>query len=104
MKTKLLSVLYHVAKAMLLIFVLSLTSNYCQFHTLDEYQSFVMDVLHSLPQNTNSNVLDIRRQFPEAIRPDTRQLNRVLYQMEASNMITKGPPKSCNQKPTWTLA
>ena len=78
-----------------------------QFHTLydDDIESCVMNVLHSLlPQNTNSNVLDIRRQFPEAIRPDTRQLNRVLYQMEASNMIKKGPPKSCNQKPTWTLA
>ncbi len=53
---------------------------------------------------TKRDVLDIRRQLPEAIRPDTRQLNRVLYQMEVFKKVKRGPSKTCNQKPTWTLA
>lgn len=50
------------------------------------------------------NVLEIRAMFGEAIKPDTRQLNRVLYQMEAKQHVMKGPPtfKKPN-KPTWKI-
>ena len=51
--------------------------------------------------STGINVLDIRRLIPESIRPDTRQLNRVLYHMESSNIVKKGPPNGSNKKPTW---
>lgn len=68
----------------------------------DDIERLVMDVLSSR-QDAKRDVLDIRRQLPEAIRPDTRQLNRVLYQMEALKKLKRGPPKTCNQKPTWTL-
>jgi len=51
--------------------------------------------------STGINVLDIRRLIPESIRPDTRQLNRVLYLMESSNIVKKGPPNGSNKKPTW---
>ena len=69
----------------------------------DDIETLVMEVL-SLPHDTKRDVLDIRRQLPEAIRPDTRQLNRVLYQMEVLKKVKRGAPKICNQKPTWTLA
>lgn len=48
------------------------------------------------------NVLELRRKFGEAVRPDTRQLNRVLYRLESKARIVKGPPtyKKPN-KPTW---
>lgn len=48
------------------------------------------------------DVLELRRKFAEAIRPDTRQLNRVLYSMKSNAHIEKGPPthKKPN-KPTW---
>ena len=69
----------------------------------DDIQTLVMEVL-SLLHDTKRDVLDIRRQLPEAIRPDTRQLNRVLYQMEVLKKVKRGASKICNQKPTWTLA
>ncbi|KAL7529751.1 hypothetical protein ACHAWF_007552 [Thalassiosira exigua] len=70
----------------------------------DDYaKAIVMEIL-SVSQEESWNVLDIRRRFPEATRPDTRQLNRVLYQMESSNQLIKGAPKKVNQKPTWKLA
>ena len=68
----------------------------------DDIERLVIDVL-SLRQDGKKDVLDIRRQLPEAICPDTRQLNRVLYQMEALKKVKRGAPKTCNQKPTWTL-
>ena len=68
----------------------------------DDIERLVTEVLSSR-QDGKRNVLDIRRQLPEAIRPDTRQLNRVLYQMEALKKVKRGSPKTCNQKPTWTL-
>lgn len=51
------------------------------------------------------NVLEIRRMFGEAFRPDPRRLNnRVLYRMESSGEIARGEPrKSTNKKPTWSL-
>lgn len=69
----------------------------------EDIREMVMEILKSL-QDSASNVLDIRRQFPEALRSDTRQLNRVLYEMEASNKVMRVPPKKCNQKPTWSLS
>ena len=68
----------------------------------DDIESLVTEVL-SLRQDAKRDVLDIMRQLPEAIRPDTRQLNRVLYKMEVLKKVKRGPPKTCNQKPTWTL-
>jgi len=75
------------------------------FSAMDDYdvEAFVTEML-SASQNSKCNVLDIRRQFPEAIRPDTRQLNRVLYGMESSNLLRRGPPKGTSQKPTWKLS
>lgn len=51
------------------------------------------------------NVLEIRRRLGEAVRPDTRQLNRVLYRMESKAHVMKDPPtyKKPN-KPTWKIA
>jgi 25S rRNA (uracil2634-N3)-methyltransferase len=67
-------------------------------------ETFAVEVLSSSQQD-NLDALDIRRRLPEAIRPDTRQLNRVLYHMESSGRVTKGPPNgSSNKKPTWKLA
>ena len=68
----------------------------------DDIERLVTEVL-SICQDTKRDVLDIRRQLPEAIRPDTRQLNRVLYEMELLKKVKRGPSKSCNLKPTWTL-
>lgn len=68
----------------------------------EDIERLVTEVLSSR-QDGKRDVLDIRRQLPEAIRPDTRQLNRVLYQMEALKKVKRGAPKTCNQKPTWIL-
>ncbi|KAL7453534.1 hypothetical protein ACHAWC_005199 [Mediolabrus comicus] len=68
----------------------------------DDIERLVLEVL-SFCQDAKRDVLDIRRQLPEAIRPDTRQLNRVLYKMELLKRVKRGPSKTCNQKPTWTL-
>ena len=68
----------------------------------DDIERLVTEVL-SICQDTKRDVLDIRRQLPESIRPDTRQLNRVLYEMELLKKVKRGPSKSCNLKPTWTL-
>lgn len=68
----------------------------------DDIEILVTEVL-SIYQDAKRDVLDIRRQIPEAIRPDTRQLNRVLYKMELLKRVRRGPSKTCNQKPTWTL-
>ena len=69
-----------------------------------DIESHVNELLtSSLSSNSKYNVLDIRRLFPESIRPDTRQLNRVLYHMEMSKVVKKGPPNGSNQKPTWQL-
>ena len=66
-----------------------------------DIEAFVTEIL-SASQNANFNVLDIRRLIPEAIRPDTRQMNRVLYRMESSHQLRRVPPKgSSSQKPTW---
>ena len=80
-----------------------------QFQVVDDVdlESCVTEILSSSSSKAATkplNVLDIRRQFPEAIHPDTRQLNRVLYQMEASKKVKRGPPsrKATNKKPTWT--
>lgn len=69
----------------------------------DDIERLVTEVL-SFYQHAKRDVLDIRRQLPEAIRPDTRQLNRVLYKMELLKRVKRGPSKTCNQKPTWTLS
>ena len=69
----------------------------------DDIERLVTEVL-SVFQDAKRDVLDIRRQLPEAIRPDTRQLNRVLYKMELLNRVKRGPSKTCNRKPTWTLS
>ena len=68
----------------------------------NDIQALVTEILSSSSQSQR-NVLDIRRQLPEAIRPDTRQLNRVLYDMEGLGELKRGPPKSCNHKPTWMM-
>ena len=71
----------------------------------EDVENFVSETLKEVVyfNRKNLNVLDIRRRFPEAIRPDTRQLNRVLYDMESSGRLKKGPPKKSNRKPTWCL-
>ena len=71
----------------------------------EDVENFVSETLKQVVyfNRKNLNVLDIRRRFPEAIRPDTRQLNRVLYDMESSGRLKKGPPKRSNRKPTWCL-
>ena len=63
----------------------------------NDIESYVVEILSAQGQQESFNVLDIRRLFPEAICPDTRQLNRVLNQMESSQKLRKGPPKACNQ-------
>ncbi|KAL9188204.1 hypothetical protein ACHAXT_006582 [Thalassiosira profunda] len=68
----------------------------------EDIETFVIEVL-SGDQNERFNVLDIRRRFPEAILPDTRQLNRVLYAMESRKLLKKGSPNAWNKKPTWAL-
>ena len=83
-----------------ILFTLSIEFSYVYEQDL---KTFITEILSS-SSNAICNVLDIRRQFPEAVRPDTRQLNRVLYQMESQKQLKKGPPKGCNQKPTWKLA
>lgn len=50
------------------------------------------------------NVLDIRARFHDAAKPDSRQFNRVLYEMERKGKINRGLPRACNMKPTWKLA
>jgi 25S rRNA (uracil2634-N3)-methyltransferase len=75
-----------------------------EFSTVEDkdVELYVIELLAlSETSNAQCNVLDIRRSFPEGIRPDTRQLNRVLYQMESSKLLKKGPPHGSNQKPTW---
>ena len=81
-----------------------------QFQVVEDVdlESFVTEVLSSFSSKAATktlNALDIRRRFPEAIHPDTRQLNRVLYQMETSKKVKRGPPskKATNKKPTWIL-
>lgn len=66
-----------------------------------DIETYTTEVLSK--SSTGINVLDIRRLIPESIRPDTRQLNRVLYHMESSNIVKKGPPNGSNKKPTWLL-
>jgi hypothetical protein len=67
-----------------------------------DIELYVTELLSSSPaRNFQCNVLDIRRLFPEGIRPDTRQLNRVVCRMESSKLLKRGPPNGLNQKPTW---
>ena len=51
-------------------------------------------------------VLDIRNRFDSALRPDTRQLNRVLYAHARSGLLRKIEPSKLisSDKPTWLLA
>ena len=49
------------------------------------------------------NVLDIRARFSEHAKPDTRQMNRVIYDLKKRGIVTEGPPRPCNMKPTWSL-
>jgi hypothetical protein len=75
-----------------------------EFLTMEDrdVELYLIELLASYStSDSRCNVLDIRRLFPEGIRPDTRQLNRVLYQMESSTLLKKGPPNGTNQKPTW---
>ncbi len=58
------------------------------FSTLDDHdvEVFVIGILSSAP-TAEFDVLDLRREFPEAICPDTRQLNKVVYiHQEATNV------------------
>ena len=50
-------------------------------------------------------VLDIRREFHEELRPDTRQLNRVLYRGAANGRFQKleAPRRATSSKPIWRL-
>lgn len=54
------------------------------------------------------DVLEIRKQFHSSVPPDTRQLNRVLYKMEADGILKKIPASekksSTNKKPLWVLS
>ena len=48
------------------------------------------------------DVLQLRRKFEEPI-PDTRQLNRILYDLEKQSVALRSPPSGKNQKPRWSL-
>ena len=50
------------------------------------------------------NVLDVRACLPSDRRPDTRQLNRVMYELEREGKVVRGAPRACNMKPTWKLS
>ena len=52
---------------------------------------------------TPKNVLEIRRTFDPP--PDTRQLNRVVYNMEREGIVQRHPPSSStkSKKPRWKL-
>jgi len=67
-----------------------------------DIEAYAIEIL-LVSKDKSCNVLDIRREFPEAIRPDTRQLNRILYRLESMNRLKKGPSKRTSQKPTWKL-
>jgi len=74
--------------------------------TDEDISDLVLDILKvnvaSKEPRAMMTALDIRRLLPEAMRPDTRQLNRVLYKMESKGIVFKGPPRSgVNNKPTW---
>lgn len=70
-------------------------------------------VRSALGTRAGLNVLDIRREFDEALRPDTRQLNRILYnykRQDGANLFerfepprTKGKDKRGSSKPLWRL-
>ena len=51
-----------------------------------------------------ADVLEIRRQIQDPTTPESRQLNRILYAMEISNIVNRHAPGTKNQKPRWTLA
>lgn len=64
-------------------------------------------VLQILKDSKDATVLDIRRHFDASLLPDTRQLNRILYELLGSKHITKCPPLANgrkSQKPTWKLS
>ena len=48
------------------------------------------------------DVLEVRRKFSELQQPDTRQLNRILYDREAAGALQKLQPNP-NKKPKWRL-
>ena len=51
-------------------------------------------------------VLDLRRCFEESLMPDTRQLNRVVYELVKRGRVLRGAPLDNgrhSQKPTWKL-
>lgn len=49
------------------------------------------------------NVLELRRRFFEDPKPDTRQMNRVLYAMKESGLVSQHPPRpgATSKKPCW---
>jgi len=73
-------------------------------HVSEVTDDDIADMAKEILQSTKEamNVLEIRSKFGEAVRPDTRQLNRVLSRMESKTRVVKGPPtyKKPN-KPTW---
>jgi hypothetical protein len=74
-----------------------------------EAERIVMDLLLSNgtattgngPPPSPPNVLDLRRSWTREPVPDTRQLNRVLYQLCDKGEIEQLPPNGKNQKPCW---
>ena len=59
-----------------------------------------------LTKDNPKNVLDIRRQWPPDRQPvpETRQLNRILYQLRQDGKVVECPPNNYNKKPTWKLS
>jgi len=66
----------------------------------EQTEQILMDTL--IKSDNPQNVLEYRRQWPEAPMPDTRQLNRVLYKLRDEGKIVQCPPNGTNQKPCWT--
>lgn len=48
-------------------------------------------------------VLDLRRALRTDPLPDTRQMNRVLYDLCGQGILAKLPPSGMSRKPRWSL-
>lgn len=71
-----------------------------------EVEGRVLQIITASANGVQMTVLDIRAQFSPSLRPDTRQMNRVLYALKDQGRILMGPPVTngrSSQKPTWLV-
>lgn len=74
--------------------------------TDDAIEAILCKALGGLRRGDSVNVLDLRRRCFDADKlPDPKSLNRVLYGLQAKNLVASGPPVNGRKakKPTWTL-